>query len=256
MILLGAGSAALTFFGPRLAWGRVDLGPGPGFVGNSARGLGPWPWSGSGASGSRIATGRFAWPIGCLAISMAWLSPAWWGLALVYGHPLMALAVLDRELKRSRPAWRAGYRAALLAVPVLLVGLVVLLAATPSLPGDDPITRRIADHAGGRVTAGRFEPHAGGDPIRSSRCSTTVSGWWRSRWLRFARPRGAWKRSPMARGSRRWQSLLGTALLIGLGAVVLLWVAFLADYPTTRDVYFTVAVLHVLAEVPFLLRLL
>jgi hypothetical protein len=35
-----------------------------------------------------------------------------------------------------------------------------------------------------------------------------------------------------------------------------LWGAFLADYPLTRDVYFTVATLHVLAEVPFLLRLL
>ena len=38
--------------------------------------------------------------------------------------------------------------------------------------------------------------------------------------------------------------------------VLLLWGCFLADYPTTRDVYFTVALLHVLAEVPFLLRAL
>ena len=34
----------------------------------------------------------------------------------------------------------------------------------------------------------------------------------------------------------------------------MLWAFFLADYPLTRDVYFTVALLHVLAEVPFLLR--
>ena len=42
-----------------------------------------------------------------------------------------------------------------------------------------------------------------------------------------------------------------SAIIVGT-----LWLCFLADYSTTRDVYFTVATLHVLAEVPFLLRLL
>jgi hypothetical protein len=37
---------------------------------------------------------------------------------------------------------------------------------------------------------------------------------------------------------------------------LLLWLCFAADYATTRDVYFTVAMAHVLAEVPFLLRTL
>jgi hypothetical protein len=32
-------------------------------------------------------------------------------------------------------------------------------------------------------------------------------------------------------------------------------VCFLLDYGTTRRVYFTVALLHVLAEIPFLLRM-
>jgi hypothetical protein len=38
--------------------------------------------------------------------------------------------------------------------------------------------------------------------------------------------------------------------------MLVLWVGFLADYPLTRSVYFTVALLHVLVEFPFLLRLL
>jgi hypothetical protein len=38
--------------------------------------------------------------------------------------------------------------------------------------------------------------------------------------------------------------------------MLVLWGGFVADYPLTRDIYFTVAMLHVLAEVPFLLRLL
>lgn len=38
--------------------------------------------------------------------------------------------------------------------------------------------------------------------------------------------------------------------------VIVLWAGFLANYPLTRDVYFTLAMLHVLAEVPLLLRAL
>ena len=45
-------------------------------------------------------------------------------------------------------------------------------------------------------------------------------------------------------------------LIFGAAVMLLLWCGFLTDYPTTRDVYFTVAMLHVLAEFPFLLRLL
>ena len=54
---------------------------------------------------------------------------------------------------------------------------------------------------------------------------------------------------PPARG-------IATFLACGLGVVLVLWLGFLADYPTTRSVYFTVALAHVLAEVPFLLRAL
>jgi hypothetical protein len=44
-------------------------------------------------------------------------------------------------------------------------------------------------------------------------------------------------------------------LLLGLAIVVLLWICFGLDYGTTRSVYFSVALLHVLAEIPFLLRM-
>ena len=38
-------------------------------------------------------------------------------------------------------------------------------------------------------------------------------------------------------------------------AVVALWIAFTADYARARDLYFTLAVAHVLVEVPVVLRL-
>jgi len=49
--------------------------------------------------------------------------------------------------------------------------------------------------------------------------------------------------------------LVAVVALLAL-SVLALWACFAADYPLTRDVYFTVAMLHVLVEVPFLLRLL
>jgi hypothetical protein len=43
---------------------------------------------------------------------------------------------------------------------------------------------------------------------------------------------------------------------LGVLAVVVLWVSFSRDYTETRDLYFTIAIAHVLAEAPFLLKLL
>jgi hypothetical protein len=61
---------------------------------------------------------------------------------------------------------------------------------------------------------------------------------------------------PLARRSTRWQRAVGGLLLAGGLLVLLLWGCFLSDYAAVRDVYFTVAMVHVLAEVPFLLRAL
>ncbi len=63
------------------------------------------------------------------------------------------------------------------------------------------------------------------------------------------------KKVPLAQKSHRWKAAIAGALLIGAGVTFLLWAGFLANYPLTRDIYFSVAILHVLAEIPFLLRL-
>ena len=46
------------------------------------------------------------------------------------------------------------------------------------------------------------------------------------------------------------------ALVCAALVMLALWVGFAADYATTRDIYFTFAMAHVLAEAPFLIRLL
>jgi hypothetical protein len=61
---------------------------------------------------------------------------------------------------------------------------------------------------------------------------------------------------PLTHRSAGWRRGVAMVLVAGLAVAAVLWCGFLIDYPLTRDVYFTVALLHVLAEIPFLLRLL
>ena len=48
------------------------------------------------------------WPATFAVIALAWLQPSYWLLGLVYLHPLVALWILDRELRRTRPAPSPG----------------------------------------------------------------------------------------------------------------------------------------------------
>jgi hypothetical protein len=61
---------------------------------------------------------------------------------------------------------------------------------------------------------------------------------------------------PLARRNHGFPKLIAVVLVVGLLAVALLWFGFSANYTVTRDVYFAVAIAHVLAEAPFLLRMI
>jgi hypothetical protein len=199
----------------------------------------------------------WSWTLPLLGVLMAanWLMPAAWDLGIVYLHPLVALWILDRELGRSRPEWRGAYRACLACVPLLLGVLWWRLADTPSLPGADALSARIAQHAGADILRG----------ISSHLLVATHTflemlhyGVWVIAIPLVGLKTVPWKLDtvPMAWRSPSWRLALTAVLVAGLGVVLLLWACFLANYPLTRDVYFTVALLHVLAEVPFLLRAL
>jgi hypothetical protein len=141
-------------------------------------------------------------------------------------------------------------------VPLLLGVLWWKLADAPPLPGTDALSVRIARHAGGEILEG-VSTHL----LVSTHTFLEMLHY--SVWL-LAIPligglRGApWQLRgvPLARRSFRWRGVVVGILAAGLAMVLVLWACFVADYPTTRDVYFTVAMLHVLAEVPFLLRAL
>ncbi len=188
-------------------------------------------------------------------IGLAWFKPAAWDLGLVYLHPLVALTFLDRELAIHRPAWQPAYRRLLALLPLALAGLWWRLADTPSLPGSDGLTLRITAHAGADILSGVSSHllvathtflemlHYGVWLVAIPLVSVRTLPW---------RIAGV----PLARRSRPWRLAIAGMLAVGALVVIGFWAGFVADYPRTRDIYFTVAMLHVLAEVPFLLRLL
>lgn len=193
------------------------------------------------------------WPGALVAVALVWLAPLTWSVALVYLHPLLALWLLDRELARSRPAWRPAYRVGVCLLPLALFVLYVLHRDAPPLADGDLLARRIADHAGAVAfdqVPERFlvAAHAFLELLHYAV--------WVALMPLVALRSPPWRLdgSPLAWRGARWRRALATALILGALAVVALWVGFLVDYATTRAVYFTLAILHVLAEIPFLLR--
>ena len=62
-------------------------------------------------------------------------------------------------------------------------------------------------------------------------------------------------RIPLAAHGDGWPRTLRAVLVLGVFVVLSLWAGFAMDYTTARDIYFTFAMAHVLAEAPFLIRL-
>lgn len=222
----------------------------------------------------------WAIPVALGFSSLNWLAPEFFSLGIVYLHPLVALWFLDRHLRRTRPEWRRAYRCCLCLLPLLLTGMISQLSHTPALADDNGLFWRITQHAGAQLL-----------PNISSHVLVAVHvflellhyGVWLIALPLIARPQvtdGAdlsirperarraapanggrgrvWDvmTVPLTRHPRGFPRLVATALGFGAFLVAVLWFGFSVDYATARDVYFTVAIAHVLAEAPFLLKML
>jgi hypothetical protein len=196
----------------------------------------------------------WAIPAGLALVAVNWLAPLLFSLSLVYLHPLMALWFLDRQL-RSRPAWLRAYRACLLLLPLLVGVLWWRLAGAPHLAGDDALTLRITQHAGAGILAGVSTHLLVATHVF---LETLHYGIWLVAIPLAGLRTAPWRLQtvPLFRHPQGWPRAVCAALIAGACGVILLWASFLADYTATRDVYFTVAMFHVLAEAPFLLRTL
>jgi len=193
--------------------------------------------------------------VGFALCSVAWLAPSWFSLAFVYLHPLVALWFLDRQLKRTRPRWRGAYRLCLAALPLLLLIMWTQLAHAPNLTDDGALSWRITQHAGARILT-NVSSHL---LVATHVFLETIHY---AAWLVLIPLAGLgskpWRteRIPLASARAGWPRLVRAALVASALVALALWIAFGVDYATTRDIYFTVAIAHVLAEAPFLIRML
>lgn len=195
----------------------------------------------------------WAWPVAFALISLNWLAPELFSLALVYLHPLLALWFLDRQLRRTHPDWLATYHRCLAVLPLMIGVMCWQLSGTPSLAGDNGLAWRITQHAGAELL-----------PSISSHLLVSLHVFLEMLhyliWLLVLPLLGATggflslKTLPLVRHPRGFPRLITAAVVVAISLVVLLWAGFVVDYSVTRDLYFAVAIAHVLAEAPFLLR--
>ena len=198
--------------------------------------------------GKQKRTSDWAWtvPLALALAALNWLGPEFFSLALVYVHPLVALWFLDRQLKRTRPEWVKTYRRCLFLLPVVLAIMIWRLSQTTALNDDNGLFWRITQHSGAQLL-----------PQLSSHMLVSVHLFLEM--LHY----GVWILALPLLATRFWDFGLKpkgfprSALLVaGLVVVAIFWVGFATDYTQTRDLYFTIAIAHVLAEAPFLLKML
>jgi hypothetical protein len=209
-----------------------------------------------GRQSSRGGGWVWALPLGFVLVGLSWLAPQGFALALVYVHPLVALFFLDRQLRLTRRSWSRAYRVCLALLPLALAVLWWRLADAAPLAENGEVALRIVRHAGAGIV-----PNVSTHLLVSTHVfleSLHYGVWLVGIPLAAGVGLAPWRAAsvPLVKHRRGWPRLIRTLLVAGGAVVLLLWLCFVADYATTRDMYFTVAMAHVLAEVPFLLRTL
>ena len=209
---------------------------------------------------------NWAWvtPVALGMCAGNWLQPELFSLALVYIHPLIALWFLDRQLQRTRPSWVPIYRRLLVAIPVVIGLMSWRLSQTAALPEDNGLFWRITQHSGAELL-----PNISSHLLVSVHLFLEMLHY--AVWIvalpligkmvmqnRCQHKRRVWhlQSIPLVRHPRGFPKLISVLLILGAALVVHLWVGFSIDYPITRDVYFTLAIIHVMAEAPFLMKML
>jgi hypothetical protein len=194
-------------------------------------------------------------PVVFMLCALNWLAPQLFNLAIVYLHPLVALWFLDRHLRRTRPEWLPTYHRCLLLLPLLILGMVWQLGRTSSLADDNGLFWRITQHAGANLL-----PNVSSHMLVSLHVFLELLhyGVWIVALPLIGATGAVWnvRTIPLARRRAGFPKLIAAILVLGLVAVALLWFGFSVNYPAMRDVYFAVAMAHVLAEAPFLLRMI
>ena len=197
----------------------------------------------------------WAFPAAFMLAALAWLVPQYWSLSLVYIHPFIAMWFLERQIRRTKPEWLRTYHYCLASIPVFLVALWLAFSGQPNLSEETNLFWRITQHAGSQILPGISTHFLVATHVLLESIHYAV-------WILLI-PLVDWRavpwrlnEIPLFAGKGGFPKLVAAALVVSLLIVVALWGGFAMDYTTTRDVYFAFAIAHVLAEFPFLIKML
>lgn len=236
VILLGLSSLALPFF----------PGPLPLRLWNAA--LVFWVTVLAGLRRQEHPRREWPWlePAALTLVGVMWGWPNLFTMLLVFGHPILALVILGRELHAFRRPERRIYPQLMAAVPV---GMLVLLYG---------LYQR--GWAGGEEVRSFFTLSASSPLFLAAHTYLELLHYavWIGALPLLARltRRPKLELFPALRKSSRRLLAARLFLLAGVILSAILWWGFSVDFETTRELYFRLAVFHVLVEFPFLIRLL
>ena len=197
----------------------------------------------------------WAFPVAFIVAAFVWIFPLYWSLALVYIHPFIAMWFLERQIRRTKPEWLSAYHWCLASIPIFVAILYFAFASQPALPEDTNLFWRIAQHAGSQILPGISSHFLVATHVFLETIHYFV-------WILLIplidRRAVPWKlrEIPMFAGGGGFRRLVVGAFVVAIAVVVALWAGFSIDYTTTRDIYFAFAIGHVLAEFPFLIKML
>lgn len=197
----------------------------------------------------------WAFPAVFFLAALVWLVPQYWSLALVYVHPFVAMWFLERQIRRTKPEWLRAYHWCLGTIPVFLIALWMAFAGQPDLSEETNLFWRITQHAGSQILPGISSHFLVAAHVFLESIHYFV-------WILLIplidRRAVPWrlKEMPLFAKSNGYPKLVVAVLVSGMFLVTILWLGFSVNYTLTRDVYFAFAIAHVLAEFPFLIKML
>lgn len=196
-----------------------------------------------------------AFPVAFLLAALAWIVPQYWSLALVYIHPFIAMWFLERQIRRTKPEWLRAYHFCLASIPIFLVAIWLAFSSRPNLSEETNLFWRISQHAGSQILPGISSHVLVATHVFLESIHYFV-------WIlliplvdRRAIP---WRLSeiPLLSNKRGYPKIVLAVFALSVVLITALWCGFAVDYTTTRDVYFAFAIAHVMAEFPFLIKML
>jgi hypothetical protein len=196
-----------------------------------------------------------AFPVAFLVAAFVWLAPQYFSLSLIYLHPFVAFWFLERQIRRTKKEWLGAYRFCLLTIPFFLIGLYLLFSNAPDLSNETNLFWRISEHAGSGIL-----PSVSSHFLVAAHVflETLHYAVWILLIPLIDKRAIPWRvrEIPLASPEKGLPKLVFGALVVSLLLVFALWLGFSLNYETTRDVYFAFAIAHVLAEFPFLVKML